>query len=205
MNVKCKQNKWSIHVVSAPSHRCTLASLGLRRMHLSFHHTIPFPSQRISIDATNDAVPTVDAISCATASLQRLRTVLFPLRARQRGEDSRRRNSIQNALQTHILCSRKHHKPLCPSMEWGRTESVAHSQLLVYKKPYTIPDSRTISQTAHPNAQTLNAILSFHRISLSWSALIFGCFFPTTDNDDDKSHAFLSGEWFWWQFRELNI
>lgn len=33
-NTECLQNKWSFHVVSAALHRCTLASLGLRGMHL---------------------------------------------------------------------------------------------------------------------------------------------------------------------------
>lgn len=58
----------------------------------------------------------------------------------------------------HTVCSCT--REIAPMMSalWQSLLTLVH-----VKNPHTIVDSRTISQTAHPNAQTFDAILSFHR------------------------------------------
>lgn len=88
-NTECLQNKWSFHVVSAALHRCTLASLGLRGMHLDS------PAVQTRFYPFTIATHCHDDLDAANKQnlylgISSVRTVLFPLRAPRRGDDDGR-------------------------------------------------------------------------------------------------------------------
>lgn len=178
-HTECLQNKWSFHVVSAALHRCTLASLGLRGMHPAS------PAGRTRF------YPFTIATQCHwrwfgqmwmlwanriwNRGCSSVRTVLFPSPERRRMTDR-----SDSPPWTVMHCKQFVRSRVCGIVRTTPMCSGCYTLTIAYKKPHAIRDSRTIDQTAHPNAQTFDAVLSFHRISLSWSALIFGCFFATT-------------------------
>lgn len=106
-----------------------------------------------------------------TASLRRFHYARFCFRKREQWSsgDHRRRNlfAVMHCKQTHTICSWTRLPCRANSTNWNHHDAIGERMcmcecvLLDTKTPYTTVDSRTISQTAHPNASNIRCNFKF--------------------------------------------